>query len=57
MVFQRLAIEEPTEILSSRLGDAASMLHIPGLDLTFYFNHVRNIEAFALAFEQMQQTD
>ena len=56
VIFQELSIEEPTEILSSRLGDAASMIKFPGIDLTFYFNHVRPIAQFVESIERLKAT-
>ena len=54
IVSQELAIEEPVEVLSSRLGDAASMIRIPELNLSYYFNHVRPIAAFVGSLNRMQ---
>lgn len=56
IVFQELSIEEPVEVLSSRLGDAASMIKIPALDLTFYFNHVRPIAQFVDCIDRLKAT-
>lgn len=56
MVCQELAIEEPVEMLSSRLGDAASMIRIPDLDLSYYFNHVRPIVNFVKAVDKLKAT-
>ena len=56
IVCQELAIQETTEVISSRLGDAASMVRIPSLNLTWYFNHVRPIMHFVGAYEEMQKT-
>lgn len=56
IVFQELSIEEPVEVLSSRLGDAASMIKIPSLDLTFYFNHVRPIAHFVECIDRLKET-
>ena len=56
IVSQELAIEEPVEMLSSRLGDAASMIRIPDLGLTFYFNHVRAIVNFVQAIDKLKET-
>lgn len=56
IVFQELSIEEPVEVLSSRLGDAASMIKIPALDLTFYFNHVRPVAHFVECLDRLKAT-
>lgn len=56
IIFQELSIEEPVETLSYRLGDAASQLKIPSLDLTFYFNHVRPIAHFVECVERLKAT-
>ena len=55
IVSQELAVEEPIEMLSSRLGDAASMIRIPELDLTFYFNHVRAVLLFEEAWNRLKE--
>ena len=44
------------DVISSRLGDAASMVRIPELNLTWYFNHVRPIMHFVGAYEELQAT-
>lgn len=54
MVCQETAIEETTELLSSRVGDAACMILIPGLDLTFYFNHARVVVDFVEAVNKLK---
>lgn len=56
IVCQELAIEETVEVISSRLGDAASMIRIPEMNLTWYFNHVRPIMHFVGAYEELQKT-
>ena len=56
IVCQELAIEEAIEVVSSQLGDAASMIRIPDLNLTFYFNHLRVIMAFVNAINELQKT-
>ncbi len=56
IVSQELAIEETVENLSSQLGDAASMIRIPELNLTYYFNHVRPIVEFVHAIDMMKET-
>lgn len=56
IVCQELAIQETVEVVSSRLGDAASMVRIPEMNLTWYFNHVRPIMHFVGAYEALQQT-
>ena len=55
IVCQELAIEETVEVISSRLGDAASMVRIPELDLTWYFNHVRPIMQFVGAYDELNE--
>ena len=54
MVCQETAIEETTELLSSRVGDAACMILIPGLDRTFYFNHARVVVDFVEAVNKLK---
>ena len=54
LVCQEMAIQETIEVLSSRLGDAASMLRIPTFDQTWYFNHVRPIMHFAGAYDELR---
>jgi hypothetical protein len=56
IVCQELAIQETVDVISSRLGDAASMVRIPELNLTWYFNHVRPIMHFVGAYEELQAT-
>lgn len=56
VVCQELAIEEPTEALLSRIGDAASMIKIPELNLNYYFNHVRYIVNFVHALDELKAT-
>ncbi len=56
VVCQELAIEENVEAISSRLGDAASMIRIPEYNLTWYFNHVRPIMRFVGAYDELQST-
>ncbi len=55
IVSQELAIEETVENLSSQLGDAASMIRIPELNLTYYFNHVRPIVDFVHQVDKMKE--
>lgn len=54
VVCQELAIEETVEVVSSRLGDAASMIRIPELNLTWYFNHVHPVMHFVGAYDELQ---
>ncbi len=54
-VAQELALEEPVEVLSTRLGDAASIIHIPDLKLTFYFNHVHPIVNFVNSIDHLKK--
>ena len=56
IIFQELSIEEPVEVLSSRLGDAASMIRIPRFNVTYYFNHVRPVVCFTEAYEKLKAT-
>lgn len=53
---QELAIEETVDVLSSYLGDAASMIKIPKFNLTFYFNHVRSVVEFVHALDRLKET-
>lgn len=54
MVCQEMAIQETVEVISSRLGDAASMIRIPEHNETWYFNHVRPIMRFVGAYDELQ---
>lgn len=54
LVAQELAIEEPVEVLSTRLGDAASVIRIPELELTYYFNHVHPVVNFVRAIDHLK---
>ncbi|MBR4739329.1 MAG: hypothetical protein IK058_04925 [Bacteroidales bacterium] len=56
VVCQETAIEETTELLSSRIGDAACMMLIPELNLTFYFNHARVVVDFVHSLEELKKT-
>ena len=56
IVAQEMAIEEPMEMLSSSMGDAAAVIKIPELGLTYYFNHVRPVIAFVEALDQLKET-
>lgn len=53
-VCQEMAIEETVETLTSYLGDAASMLRIPELGQTWYFNHVTPIMHFVGAYDHLR---
>ena len=55
MVCQETAIEETTEMLSSRIGDAACMILIPELKLTFYFNHAHVVVDFVHAVDELKK--
>ena len=55
IVSQELAIEETVENLNSQLGDAASMIRIPELELTYYFNHVRPIVEFVRLIDRLKE--
>ena len=54
LVCQELAIEEPTEDMLSTIGDAASMIKIPELDLNFYFNHYHAVQDFVQAVDKLK---
>ena len=56
IVCQETAIEETTELLSSRIGDAACMMLIPELNLTFYFNHAHVVVDFVQAVNELKKT-
>lgn len=56
IVYQETAIEETTDLLSSRIGDAACMLLIPELNLTFYFNHAHVVVDFVHAVDELKKT-
>lgn len=56
IVYQETAIVEPTELMSSRIGDAACMMLIPDLKLTFYFNHARVVADFVSAVDKLKLT-
>ena len=55
VVCQETAIEETTELLSSRVGDAACMMLIPELNLTFYFNHAHVVLDFVHALDELKK--
>ena len=54
VVYQETAIEDTTELLTSRLGGAACMLLIPRLHLTYYFNHARVVIDFVRALDKLK---
>ena len=56
IVCQELAIVEPTEDMLSSIGDAASMIEIPELNLNFYFNHYHAIRDFVRALDKLKST-
>lgn len=56
LVCQELAIVEPTEDMLSSIGDAASMIEIPELNLNFYFNHYHAIHDFVRAVDKLKST-
>ena len=56
LVCQELAIEEPTEDMLSSIGDAASMIKIPELDLDFFFNHYRSVQEFVQSVDKLKST-
>lgn len=55
IVSQELAIEESFEQMSSVIGDAASMIRIPDLDVSFYFNHLRPIVDFVHSIDELKE--
>ena len=55
VVCQETAIEETTELLSSRVGDAACMMLIPDFNLTFYFNHAHVVVDFVHALDELKK--
>ena len=55
VVCQETAIVETTELLSSTIGNAACMILIPELNLTFYFNHARVVVAFVQAVDELKK--
>ena len=55
VVCQETAIEETTEILSGRIGNAACMMLIPGLNLTFYFNHAHVVMDFVRSLDNLKK--
>ena len=55
IVSQELAIEESFEHMSSQLGDAASMIRIPDLNLTFYFNHLRPVVELVNSIDKLKE--
>lgn len=56
LVCQELSIVEPTEDMLSSIGDAASMIEIPELNLNFYFNHYHAIRDFVSAMDKLKST-
>lgn len=56
LVYQELAIEEPSEAMLSRMSDAASMIKIPEFNLNYYFNHVRPVVEFVHAVDRLKET-
>lgn len=56
IVCQETAIAETTELISSRIGDAASMILIPELKLTFYFNHAHVVMDFVHKLDELKKT-
>ena len=55
MVCQETAIEETTDLLSSRVGDAACMILVPELNLTFYFNHAHVVVDFVRRIYELKK--
>lgn len=56
LVCQELAIEEPTEDMLTSIGDAASMIKIPELNLNFYFNHYHAVYDFVARVDKLKST-
>lgn len=56
VVYQDTSISETTEMLSGAIGEAACMLLIPELNLTFYFNHAHVVVDFVKSIDQLKQT-
>ena len=54
LVWQEMAIEEPTELLSSHLVDAACMIQMPTLDTAFYFNHAHVVVDFIHSVDKLK---
>ena len=56
IVWQEMAMEEPTELLSAHLVDAACMIQIPALAESFYFNHAHVVIDFVKAVDRLKAT-
>ena len=56
VVVQEMSIQEPTQLLSDKMIDAACMLQIPALGLTFYFNHAHVVVDFVRALDELKNT-
>ncbi|MBR1799686.1 MAG: hypothetical protein IJ761_07345 [Bacteroidales bacterium] len=56
IVIQELNIEEPSNVLTNKLGNAACMLRLTAVGQTYYFSHVKVVKAFANALEQVKST-
>ena len=56
IILQELAMEEPTELLSSRLVDAACMIQMPAVGVSFYFNHFKVVAEFVAAYNHLKET-
>ena len=54
VVCQETSIAETTDLLSVRVADAACMMLIPELGLTFYFNHARVVMDFVHALDKLK---
>ncbi len=54
VVYQETSIAETTDLLSVRVGDAACMMLIPELGLTFYFNHAQVVVEFVHALDKLK---
>lgn len=54
MVCNEMSIQEPIDIISSELGDAASILHVPAFGQTWFLNHVRPVAKFVAAYDALR---
>ena len=55
IVWQEMAIQEPTELLTRHRVDAACMIQLPTLGTAFYFNHARVVVAFVQAMNRLKE--
>ena len=54
LVWQEMAVDEPTEMFANYLVDAACMIQIPALDTVFYFNHSRVVVDFVKSLDRLK---